>query len=49
LTPLDTHTEEMLPEITAFCRGFLLTKDENVERACVFCKAFLVTVYSMQN
>jgi len=34
----------MLPELKAFCKGFLLTKDTSKEKACVFLKAFLVTV-----
>ncbi len=38
-------TPRMTPELTAFCRGFLLTKGKCVDRACIFCRAFLIRLY----
>jgi inhibitor of KinA sporulation pathway (predicted exonuclease) len=43
--PKRSTTPRMTPELTAFCRGFLLTKCSCVDRACVFCRAFLIQLY----
>jgi hypothetical protein len=44
-SPQQESVSRMTPELSAFCRGFLLTKGICVDRSCVFCRAFLVGLY----
>lgn len=39
--------EDILTKITALCKGFLLVSDKSIEKACSFCRGFLLLLQQL--
>ena len=39
--------EDILTKITALCKGFLLVSDKSMEKACSFCRGFLLLLQQL--
>ena len=39
--------EDIMAKITALCKGFLLVSDKSLEKACSFCRGFLILLQQL--